>query len=180
MTNSLPSTSFVYEDLISHIQAIQYQMIEGIKYLDNRWINDQKAQNQLKYHSLTIIDPYGDPTTQKYMVHELISSILKKFKKNYVPKYSSQWIRFGQAIGNEITPIKESIFNSTVKQCESEYPIVTYGEITVWIDNWENASPEKCVLNVRLIDTMEKIQMRLKRRTNQIIMELRACIIGEI
>ena len=174
MTNP---TSFVYEDLISHIQAIQYQMIEGIKYLDHRWDNDKKIRDQLKSHSLTIVDPYGNPISQQYMDHELISTILKKFKKNYVPKHFHQWIRFGQAIGNEITPIKEPKLSSTVGQYGTEYPIVTYGEMTVWIGDWENILPEARVLKVCLTDTMEKIQMQLKNRTNHTIMELRACTI---
>ena len=171
-------TSFVYEDLISHIQAIQYQMIEGIRYLDHRWANDRKIRNKLKSHSLAIIDPYGNPIIQQYMDHELISTILKKFKKNYVPKHFHQWIRFGQAIENGITPIKESKLSSTVGQYETEYPIVTYGKITVYIGDWENILPEARVLKVCLTDTMEKVHIQLKSQINHTIMELRACTIG--
>ena len=65
------------------------------------------------------------------MDHELINGVVKIFKKNYVPKYLHQWIRFGQMIGNEILPLNESNLNSSVRQYQNKYPIITYGEITI-------------------------------------------------
>ena len=170
-------TSFVYEDLVSHIQAIHFQMIEGMKYLDNRWNNEEKIHDQLKSHSLSIIDPYGNPMTKQYMDHDLISTVLKNFKKNYVPKYLHQWIQFGHLIGNRIQPLKESNLSSIVAQYRSEYPIITYGEITVWTGDWETVLPYRLSLEARLTDNMANIQMQIKGRTNQTLIELKACII---
>ena len=137
MIRSMASTSFVYEDLIVHIQATQNQMIERIKYLDDRLNNEKKIKDQLKSHSLTIVDPYGNSITQQYMDHELISVVLKKFKKNYIPKCLHQWIRVGCMIGSEIIPMNESKLKLTVAQYENEYPIITYAQVTVWLGDWK-------------------------------------------
>ncbi|CAF1351713.1 unnamed protein product [Rotaria sp. Silwood1] len=61
--------SFVYQDLIFHVQSIRYQMIEIAKYLDDRWKNEQKIQKELKPHSITFVDPYGNSITNKSMDH---------------------------------------------------------------------------------------------------------------
>ena len=73
-------TSFVYEELISKVQAIQYQIMENAKLIDERLKNENKMQNELKSRSLTFVDPYGNPTVNKYMDHELISEIFRKYK----------------------------------------------------------------------------------------------------
>ena len=119
------SESFIYEDLVLRIQTIQHQMIEGIKYLDDQMMKAKTIQNQLKSHPLIIIDPYGNPITERYIAHELIHGVVKKFKKNHVPKYLQQWIRFGQMVENEIIPLNESKLNSNVAQLFYEYPIIT-------------------------------------------------------
>ncbi|CAF4276103.1 unnamed protein product, partial [Adineta steineri] len=73
MSNSLTATvnptgitSFVYEDLILHIQAVQNQMIEISKFLDDQ----RKIDKELKSRSFTFVDPYGNSTVHKYMDHE--------------------------------------------------------------------------------------------------------------
>ena len=173
------SESFVYEDLVLRIQTIQHQMIEGIKYLDDQMMKAKTIQNQLKSHPLIIIDPYGNPITERYIAHELIHGVVKKFKKNHVPKYLQQWIRFGQMVENEIIPLNESKLNSNVAQLFYEYPIITYVEISVWIGDWQNLVSEKAMLRVRLNDNRENIQLQMKKQTNSTNMELRICVIDE-
>ncbi|CAF4230023.1 unnamed protein product, partial [Adineta steineri] len=99
MSNSLTATvnptgitSFVYEDLILHIQAVQNQMIEISKFLDDQ----RKIDKELKSRSLTFVYPYGNSTVQKYMDHEQLSTIFRKYKKEYIPKYLQQWVKFGK------------------------------------------------------------------------------------
>ena len=173
------SESFVYEDLVLRIQTIQHQMIEGINHLDDQLMKTNKIQNQLKSHPLTIIDPYGNPITKQYMDHELINGIVKKFKKNYVPKYLHQWIRFGQMVENEIEPLNESKLNSSVGHCQSEYPIITYGEIPIWLGDFQDVLAEKIVFKARLADTVENILTNLKKQTNFTDIELRGCIMDQ-
>ncbi len=75
-------TSFVYEDLISKIQGIQGQVTELENVLDDRCKNERKLSNELKTHTLVFIDPYGNRTVNKYMDHELINKVIKKYKKD--------------------------------------------------------------------------------------------------
>ena len=173
------SDSFVYEDLVLRIRTIQHQMIEGINYLDDQLMKTNTIQNQLKSHSLTIIDPYGNPITKQYMDHELINGVIKVFKKNYVPKYLHQWIRFGQMVQNEIMPLNESNLNSSVGHYQSEYPLIAYGEITIWLGDFQDVLPEKIMFKARLTDTMEKILSNLKKQTTFTDIELRGCIMSQ-
>ena len=180
-TNVTPknSESFVYEDLVLRIQTIQHQMIEGINYLDDQLMKAKTIQNQLKSHPLTIIDPYGNPITERHIAHERIHGVVKNFKKNYVPKYFQQWIRFGRMIENEIIPLNESKLNSNVAQLYDGYPIIAYVEISVWISDWQNLVPDKTVLRVRLNDNSEDIQLQLNKQTNLTNIELKICVIDE-
>ena len=172
-------TSFVYEDLVSHIQTIQPQLIQAIKYLDDQWNNEKKTQDQIKSHSLTILDPYGSPITQKYMDHKQISAVLEKFKKNYVPKCLHQWIRFGQVVGNNIEPFQHTDLNLTVGQYENKYPIITYGEIGVWLGDEYDVSYDNFRLKVRLNDKMETIQAQIKNQTKYTPLEVKTSVINE-
>lgn len=175
----ISSTSFVYKDLVVHIRNTQNQMVKRIKHLDERVNKEKKIKDQLKFHSLTIIDPYGNSITEPCMDHELISTVLRKFKKNYIPKCLHQWIQFGYLIKNEIVPMDESQLTSTVAQYENEHPIITYGQVTLWIGLWESRPGCELVLTTRLTDNIEAIQMQLKFRTKAIFVEVKTSIIGE-
>ena len=48
LTDFTKSGSFVYEDLISKVQAIQQQMIEGVKYLDDQTNNDKEDKRSIE------------------------------------------------------------------------------------------------------------------------------------
>ncbi|CAF1427889.1 unnamed protein product, partial [Rotaria sp. Silwood1] len=121
-------SSFVYQDLIFHVQSIQYQMIEIAKYLDDRWKNEQKIQKELKSRSITFVDPYGNSITNKYMDHELISTLFMKYKKNYVPKYLQKWIKIGTMNQNSISTCTDSELKSSVFEYPDGYQFITYGE----------------------------------------------------
>lgn len=172
-------SSFVYEDLISHVQAIRQQEIECIKYLEDRINNDKKIKDQLQTRPLTIVDPYGNSITESYMNHEQIGTVLKKFKKNYVPKYLHQWNQFGQIIEDDITPLEQSQLDSIVARYYNINPIITHGQITVWIFNKENISTVKVLLKVRLSDTIETIRGELKKRINDPAVEFKAIVLEE-
>jgi hypothetical protein len=172
-------TSFVYEDLVSHTQAIQRQMIEIIKFLDDRWKNEKKTRDQLKSRSLVFIDPYGNQIVNKYMDHELISTVFRKYKKDYVPRYLHQWIKIGTMNQSNIEPLEKCELQSTVSKYTAGYQFVTYGEVNVWIGSYEYLPPHKFVLKVRLNDTIEKIEMHLKKRHKCTKIELKSCIINQ-
>ena len=113
------------------------------------------------------------------MVHELLSSVLKKFKKNYVPKYLHQWIRLETSFKISLGQLKPSQLVLTVAEYHDERPIITYGKITVWIAHRINTPPYKLVLRMRLTDNVKSIQNHLERLTEFTNMELKACLIED-
>ncbi|CAF1326838.1 unnamed protein product [Rotaria sordida] len=154
-------TSFVYEDLIFHVQTIQQQMIEIAKYLDDQWKNDKKIREELKSRSITFVDPYGNPITNKYMNHELISTLFKQYKKDYVPKYLQNWVKIGTISENVISPLDDSELQSTVSKYPDGYRFITYSELNILIEYREDVLRQQFVLPVLLTDTIEKIKMRI-------------------
>ncbi|CAF4691580.1 unnamed protein product [Rotaria sp. Silwood1] len=84
--------SFVYQDLIFHVQSIRYQMIEITKYLDDRWKNEQKILKELKSRSITFVDPYGNSITNN--ISAFTDSELKSSVFEYPDGY--QFITYGE------------------------------------------------------------------------------------
>ena len=171
--------TYTYGDLVSHIKTIQYQLKETVEYLDNRWNNEKSTRDQFQSSSLTIIDPYGNSITKRYMNHEYIDSLLKTFLEYYVPKYFHKYIRFGHLIENEIKPLEVSKHNLIEAKYNDPRPIVSYIEITVWLGDFKNLKPQRIILKRLLNDNIEQIRMHLIERTKLNWMELRGHIIGE-
>ncbi|CAF1038543.1 unnamed protein product [Adineta steineri] len=176
--SNIPS-SFIYEDLVSQVQAIQYQIIEMENSINNQLQIDKKVRNELKSRSLTFIDPFGNRTTNNYMDHESISKIIRDFKETYVPKYLHQWIRIGTKNDDIISPLDESELKSTVSEYENGQEFVSYGEIPVFIGKYEDFQPQRIVINMLLTDNIEKIKLKIKQRRLRppADFELKSCII---
>jgi len=170
--STLPS-SFVYEDLLSHVQAIQKQISEIGNILDDQWKNKKKMQDELKSHPLTFIDPYGNQMIDQYMDHESIDKLTKQYKKNYVPKYLKTWIKIGTMNENGISSLTDCDLKSTVSNYTDGSQFIAYGEVTLWIGSYNNCSPQKCVLRVLLMDNMEKIKLRIKEQQHFNNLELK-------
>ncbi|CAF1546601.1 unnamed protein product [Didymodactylos carnosus] len=56
---------------------------------------------------------------------------MKKYKKDYIPKYLQQWIQIGTMNQNEISPLSEAELKSTVSNYANNYQFITYGTVTV-------------------------------------------------
>jgi hypothetical protein len=162
MISTMPS-SFVYEELVSHIQTIQKQISEIGNVLDERW-EDMKMRNEFKSHSLTFIDPYGNHIVEQRMDHESIDKLIKQLKQNYVPKFLKNWINIGTINQNLISPLTDCDLKSTVSNYTDVHQFVAYGEVTLWIGTYENCLPQRFVLRVMLMDNMEKIKLRIKEQ----------------
>ncbi|CAF1194192.1 unnamed protein product [Adineta steineri] len=182
MSNSLTATvnptgitSFVYEDLILHIQAVQNQMIEISKFLDDQ----RKIDKELKSRSLTFVDPYGNSTVHKYMDHEQLSTIFRKYKKEYIPKYLQQWVKFGKMNQNNIVPMSDCELKSTVSEFQDGSQFITYGDVTLWRGNHESLLSQQLILPVLLLDKMDKITMHLKKRSGITDIELKSLTINQ-
>jgi len=167
----------IYEDLVSQVEIIQNQTIEIETFLNDRYKN--KISDELKSRSLTFIDPYGNHMTNKYFDHELISNVINRYKKNYVPKYLQSWIKFGTMKENQISPLNDSELKSTVADFENDYQFITYGQVTVWFKGDYDSSQEKFESRVLLMDNLEKIKMQLLEQQHFTGIELKLCMIDE-
>ena len=161
-------TSFVYEELLSHVLSIQLQIVNGMKYL-----HEQSTKNNLlKSHTITLVDPYGNAMNHRYFDHQLLRTVLKDFQKNYIPKYLQSWVKFGEINLSKITPLKESQLNSIVAQLGDYIPqLITYGEVSIWIGNDEKGPFQKFLFPVRLTENIQSIENNLKTRLNATSLE---------
>jgi uncharacterized protein YeeX (DUF496 family) len=173
------ATSFVYEDLISKVQAIQRQIIESNKLIDERQQNEKNIQNNLKSRSLTFVDPYGNLIVKKYMDHEMIGTVMRKYKKDYVPRCLQKWIKCGTKSENGISPLTDSQLKLTVSEYPDGHQFITYGEVTVWAGNYQYSKPKHTVLQLLVSDNMEKIKIHLKTCKRFSNIELKSIIINQ-
>ncbi|CAF5188050.1 unnamed protein product, partial [Rotaria magnacalcarata] len=109
-------TDFVYEDLVFRVQAIQQQTIEIVKFIGDQCKNNKEIRKEFKSRSLTFMDPYGNPTTDEYFDHQIISTIFSNYRNDYVPKYLQKWIKIGKLNENGISPLSEHKLNSFVSE----------------------------------------------------------------
>jgi hypothetical protein len=170
---SATSSSFVYEDLVSQVQAIQTKMNEFGNILDDRWENNKKMRNEMKSHPFTFIDPYGNQMIDEHMDHESTNSVVRKFKKDYVPKYLRQWIKIGILGKTGISPITDYDLKTTVSNYVNNGQFIAYGEVTVWIGRYESLTPQKLILRVLLTDDLERIKLRIKEQQHFTNLELK-------
>jgi hypothetical protein len=171
-------TSFVYEDLVSKTQAIQRQMIEMENALNDRCKNDKKAPDELQSRSLTFIDPYGNRTINQYMDHESINKVIKKYKKDYIPKYLQQWIKIGTIKQNVISSLSGNELKLPVSHYTNGCEFIAYGMVTVWAEFNEYSPFRKLALPVLLTDNMDKITKQIKKDIDY-SMELKLCTIDQ-
>ncbi|CAF1397800.1 unnamed protein product [Rotaria sordida] len=172
-------SSFVYQDLIFHVQAIQHKMIEVAKYLDDQWKNKKKILKELKSRSITFVDPYGNPITNKYVDHQLINTLFMKYKKDYVPKYLQKWIKIGTMSQNRISSLIDSESKLSVFEYPDGYQFITYGEVKILLVYREDISPQQLILPVLLTDTIEKIKMQIQNRRKLSNIELKSFILDQ-
>ncbi|UJR19625.1 hypothetical protein I4U23_022759 [Adineta vaga] len=173
------STSFVYEDLVSHVKNLQNEIIQMENILWNRYETDKNVQSEIKSRSFTFIDPYGNRTIKKFMDHELIEKVLKKYKKDYVPKYLREWIKIGTMKDNAISALNECELESTVSKFDHGSIFITYAEVIVWIRNYEDFWIKIMPLKVLLSDDMNKIKIKIKEERNFSDIELKSCEIDQ-
>ena len=171
-------SSFIYEDLVSHVEIIQNQIIQIEKILDYRWTNEKRKHDEIKTRSLIFIDPYGNRTVKRFMDHEYINKITNEYKENYVPKYLQQWIKIGTINENIISSLTASS-NSTVSNYVDSCQFIIYVQTTVYISCSGIHWLHNFVLPVLLTDNTEYIELRIKQHLQITDMELKLCIVTE-
>ena len=130
-TVSRVPASFVYENLVDRVQLIQTEISMFTNALNNQVKSDKQKQNELKRRSLTFIDPYFNEMNIEYMAYEYMNNAIKKYKRNYIPKYLNDWIQFGTRIDNHITALSNSDIQTTVSDYANDPKFVAFGELTV-------------------------------------------------
>ena len=166
-------SSFVYEQLIAQVRAIQ-QLATGIdKVLHDRLESEPNKRDGLTFRTFTFIDPYGNKMTHEHMDQELIADVLRKYKKNYVPKYLHKWIKIGNREQTAILPIVECDATSNLSTFANETEFVAYGELPVFIGRYETAIPTKLLLRVSVVDTIETIKTQIEELGRSGEVELR-------
>ncbi|CAF5172893.1 unnamed protein product, partial [Rotaria magnacalcarata] len=178
-TSSKVPKSFVYEDLIFHIQTMQHQMNAMTKFLDDQCKNDGQLRKELKSHSLKFIDPYGNLTTHECFDYEMINTIFNKYKKDYVPKYLQKWIKIGKINQNMISPFEDHELTLSVSNYTDDYQFITYGELNISIAYGEKAPLQNLLLRVLLTDSIEKIKMLIQELKKIKNLELKSCILNQ-
>ena len=160
------STLFTYEGLVSQVEDIQKQMKQMEKILDHQRQKKRATETNLQSRSFVFIDPYGNKTTQKCLDHESINKILRRYKKDYVPKYLQQWIKIGSIGENEISPLTDCKLKSTVSKYEHGHQFATYVEVVARIKTSKDKHLAKLLLNVQLTDNMGQIKMKIMQQQN--------------
>ena len=167
-------TSFVYKDLVFQTQNIQNQIELANKILDDQWRQSQKKTPQeFQSRSFTFIDPHGIRTNDKFMDHELINTVFRKYKKEYVPRYLKPWIKFGLVNENSITILNDQQLQSTVSKFENGTVFSTYVEVIAWVGNYQKMLPRKVVLTLPPLTNMQTIKEELKKTHSCLDIELR-------
>ena len=172
-------TSFVYENLISHTQQLQNQIELANKILDDQWQNQKKTSQDFQSRSFTFVDPHGIRTNDKFMDHELINTVFRKYKKEYVPRYLKPWIKFGLVNENSITILNDQQLQSTVSKFENGTVFSSYVEVIAWVGNYQKMQPRKVLLTLLPLTNMETIKEELKKTHSCLDIELRSLNISE-
>ena len=170
-----PSGSFVFENLVGHARSLQVQMDEMEKIIDERCRNQRKKPEELKSRSLIFIDPYGNRLANEYLDHQLIRKVLKKCRKELIPKYLHSWIQIGVRQGEEIQVLQIDQLQSTVADYPAGQEFLTFGELNVRIGTVEHPALGKLELKLSLIDRMEKVREEIRKRRVFQTIELRLC-----
>lgn len=156
------STSFVYEDLITHVQQMQEQLKIAIKLLDNRWKNRKENCEEMKSRSFTFIDPIGNKMNNKYVDHELLSTILRKYRQNYIPKYLQTLIEIGIKNQNSISSLNEEQLKATVSEYRNHTVFSAYVNMDVWIECETTDATEIVLIRVLPSSSWDTIERELK------------------
>jgi hypothetical protein len=166
-------SSFVYENLIARVKAIQQLATSIDAALHNRLNSEPNKRDGLKFRTFTFVDPYGNKMVHEHMDQELIANVLQKYKKDYVPKYLQRWIKIGIREPTTIVPIAKCDATSNLCRFTNGTEFVSYADLPVWIGRYETAIPTKLLLRVSMMDTIETIKHQVEERGRSGEVELR-------
>ena len=156
----MPRSSFIYQDLVDYVQTIQKEVLDVIKYLENRWNTDVSTRNTIRSRIVTIVDTNDMRHSDSYMNHELLREVFAKYTKNYVPGYLKKWIKIGIMRDDDILPFSDDERRLTVSEYQGDLDFAAYSEISVWFVFDSDLSLK---LNVLPTDDIKTVNMRLQK-----------------
>ena len=171
----MSSVPFAYINLLVQVETIQNRIVEIENILHNRFEIDNTKFNVLKSRSLAFIDPYGNKISEKHLDHELIRNVIKKYKKDYVPKYLQDWNQIGVMKNDVISPLDDYELKSTVSMYENDCQLIAYGYINIFYTINNNSSFDSLRIPVLLMGKVENIKMKIKEKQDFIDIELKLC-----
>lgn len=175
----MSSVPFAYIGLLVQVETIQNRIVEIENILHDRFEIDKNKFNVLKSRSLTFNDPYGNKINEKHLDHELIRNVIKKYKKDYVPKYLQDWIKIGVMKNDVISSLDDYELKSTVSIYENDCQLISYGCISIWYTIDNHSSYDRLPIPVLLMGKVEKIKMKIKEKQDFIDIELKLCMIDK-
>ena len=176
-SKSAQITSFRYDDVISNLQYIRTKMIEIESRLSNRCQANKKEATLLQSRCFTFVDPHGHPISTEQLDHQSMPVIIKKFRKDYIPRFLKGWVKIGTSIPQEASACDEVKLKSFVHDYPDGQRFFAYGRITVWLYNRFKSEFRPISLSVRLSESMEAIKSRIQQsRFIQADLELRSCL----
>lgn len=156
--SSLPS-SFVYEDLLDHVFTIQSRLVQI-----NQTIEEKSKTNQnVSRRSFTFIDPFGNRMKNDEFDHWTIDKVLRKYKKDFCPKYLHSWIQIGCFDGNEIRPMRREQLTEIVSQYPVNQQFIAFGSIQLFILGDLSRLLQQTTLTVVLNDKRDDIIKSVRR-----------------
>ncbi|CAF1035529.1 unnamed protein product [Adineta steineri] len=155
-------TSFVYEDLILKIVTLQNQINQVDQIIEERSSKDKKVQRQLPSYSFIFIDPSGNRIKDQQFHHLTIHKVVKKFRKEFCPKYLHSWIHIGLFDSNDIRSLTDDQLKQTVSQYSNDQEFIAYGKVKVVIINERCQPLQECIMDVFLNDSLETLKGKIR------------------
>ena len=155
---SLPS-SFVYEDLLERVFNIQNELarINGTIELKST------TSRNISRRPFIFIDPFGNRMKNDAFDHWTIDFVLRKYKKDFCPKYLQAWIQIGFFDHNEVQPIKREQLTETVSEYPENQQFIAFGSIPLFILNEQSRLLQQTTLTVVLNDKSDDIIQSVRR-----------------
>ena len=155
-------------------------MIEIESELSDRCQVDKREATMLQSRCFIFVDPHGNAINTEQLDHQSMDVVMKKFRRDYIPRFLREWIKIDTSIPKNGYPCDVIELKSFVHEHPDGQKFFTYGQLTVWLQGEISAEFKPVVFAVQLYDSMEEIKSRIRK--SQFLpddLELRSCLIQD-
>ena len=179
VANKLP-ISFTYDNLVSQVELIRNQIVQYEKAIDDLCKDSSKLPTEVKTHSLVFIDCYGNQMINDEMDHQLMEKVVRKYKKQYIPKYLHEWVQIGIRHNGTDIPLSGIQLKKTVGDFHNRCPLVAYGLIAVWLIDDSNIGSRSLEIPVQLMDDAKMVEIKAERYSlTRTALQLKLCTMSQ-